>query len=150
MSIKRLIPLVDQAIVSGGNFLLGVLLARVLGLAVYGEFAIVWLIVLFCSSIHHAWIITPLYTFSSKVTGVEKKKYLQSVMVHQLLFAVVASLLVLVIIFIAKLFFPEWSIAQANIIVAMMAFCYLMYDFFRRFAYVKGRLYRALFLDAVV
>ena len=38
--------LFDQALVSGGNFLLGTFLARQLGVETYGTFALLWMAVL--------------------------------------------------------------------------------------------------------
>ena len=43
--------LADQALVSGVNFLNGILLARWLGITAYGTFALIWMAVLVASSL---------------------------------------------------------------------------------------------------
>jgi O-antigen/teichoic acid export membrane protein len=63
---KKLLVFLDQALVSGSNFVLGILLARYLGVAGYGQFALLWLIVLFFSSLQLAYIISPMLTLVQK------------------------------------------------------------------------------------
>ncbi len=54
--------LLDQAIVSAGNFISVVILARALGLVQFGQFSVVWLVVLFTSSIVMAVCVFPMMT----------------------------------------------------------------------------------------
>ena len=142
--------LMDQAVVSGTNFLTGILLARSLGLAGYGEFALAWLVVLFCSSIHHSWLISPMYTFAPKQKEGQKKAYFNSLMVHQLFFAVGAGLLALGFVSLTRWFFPEWEIAQHGPWIALTVFTYLMYDFLRRLQYALGKAKRAFQMSLLV
>ena len=61
-------PLVflDQAIVSGSNFILGILLARNLGIEGYGYYSLIWLVVLFFSSMQLASLISPMMSLGPK------------------------------------------------------------------------------------
>ncbi len=81
---EKLIPLLDQAIVSGGNFLIGIILTRVLGLQSYGEYSLLWLLVLFASSIQHAGILTPMYTFAPQLEKEKQRTYLHNLLALQL------------------------------------------------------------------
>ena len=148
--LKKLFPLLDQGIVSGGNFFLGVILARVLGLEGYGEYTLVWFVVLFCSSIHQAWIVSPLYTFAPQYKEKEKTNYIRSVLSHQVIFALSAALLVYLLVIVSSFLFPRWQIARTSHIVSLIVFCFLMYDFFRRLHYVQGNVSKALTLDVLV
>lgn len=60
---KKTLVFLDQIIVSGSNFLLGILLARNLGIEEYGQFALLWLIVLFFSSLQLSFIVSPMLTW---------------------------------------------------------------------------------------
>lgn len=144
------VPLMDQGIVSGGNFFIGILLVRKLGLEAYGEFALIWLIVLFCSSIHQGWIISPMYTFGPQFKNEEKKKYFDCVFSHQLLFAIGSALLSWVFLYLSKWFFPEWEIASVGILVPLTVFSFLMYDYLRKTNYASEKASKAFLLDIVV
>jgi len=56
---NKLLVVLDQVIVSGGNFALGLVLIRTLGLADYGVYAVLWMGVLFALSLHQAFITMP-------------------------------------------------------------------------------------------
>src|SRR3989339_1774999 len=58
--------LADQAMVSGVNFLTGILLARYLGLEEYGRFTLAWMAVLLCNSFQQAGIIAPMMSIGPK------------------------------------------------------------------------------------
>ena len=148
--IKQIIPYLDQAVVSGGNFLLGVFLARVLGLEHYGEYALAWLVVLFCSSIHHAWIINPMYTFYPKYDADKKSEYLKSLFVHQLIYSCVASFVSYVVFCLSNIYFLEWKMGRFINILPILIFIYLMYDFFRRVSYVQKKRTKALFMNLLI
>ena len=61
--------LIDQAVVSGGNFLTSILLARALGIASFGQYSVVILIFFFFLSVVQAFITQPLYTLGNKKFG---------------------------------------------------------------------------------
>ena len=64
--VKRTLAYSDQAVVSGTNFLVGIILARALGMDAYGTFVLGWMGVLFASSLQQAIILNPLYTLLPK------------------------------------------------------------------------------------
>ena len=66
--LKRTFAYSDQAVVSGTNFLVGIILARALGMDAYGTFVLGWMGVLFASSLQQAIILNPLYTLLPKKT----------------------------------------------------------------------------------
>ena len=75
--------LADQMLVSGGNFLTAVLLARHLGLSEFGVFALVWMAVQFAGGIQHALITSPLMSIGAKRTGWGDETHLGAVLAQQ-------------------------------------------------------------------
>ena len=53
---------IDQAIVSGSNFLISILVLRFIGIENFGIFSFIWLLLLFINSVQLAYIISPLLT----------------------------------------------------------------------------------------
>ncbi len=58
--------LADQTMVSGVNFLTGILLARYLGVEEFGRFTLAWMAVLFVNGIQHAAINSPMMSIGPK------------------------------------------------------------------------------------
>ncbi|MCK6445174.1 MAG: hypothetical protein L6Q99_02170 [Planctomycetes bacterium] len=56
----------DQALVSGSNLLVTVLLVRALGLAEFGRFSLWWMALVFVQSLQQACVTTPLYSIGPK------------------------------------------------------------------------------------
>ena len=65
--------LVDQAILSGGNFLTSYVLVRALPEAVYGEYALVLTFILFLNNLHTALITYPLSVTAAIGDGADLK-----------------------------------------------------------------------------
>jgi len=85
--------LIDQAVVSGSNFLNTVILVRALGLAEFGVFSLLWLAVIFVVSLQQALLGQPLLTFVPKHEEGESRSYLAAVFRLALIFTVLVALL---------------------------------------------------------
>ncbi len=147
---KKFFPFIDQGIVSGGNFIVGILLARTPGLEGYGEYTLGWLVVLFVSSIQHAGIISPLYTLYPKKEGAAKKNYLTALWLYQLVFSAVAFLATWVVLRLFGQQLLGWAIEETIPWIACSVFYYTLYDFFRRSFYAQGKMNLAPMLDVTV
>ena len=79
ISWNKLLLIADQVMVSGSNFLLGILLVRSLGLESYGIFAVLWMVILFGLSINHAFITKPILSIVPKMESTKGRMYLQNV-----------------------------------------------------------------------
>src|SRR3989339_512327 len=75
--------LADQAMVSGVNFLTGILLARYLGLEEYGRFTLAWMAVLLCNSFQQAGIIAPMMSIGPKQKKEDGPSYYGTLFIHQ-------------------------------------------------------------------
>src|SRR4051794_365415 len=79
--------LADQMILSGANFLTGLLVARFLGVGQFGQFNLAWLMVLFVQSIQNSIIHAPMMSIGSKQPSDLRGTYFTIVFFHQLSFA---------------------------------------------------------------
>ncbi len=85
--------LLDQALVSGTNFLTGILVAHGLGVADFGRFSLAWLVVLFVQSFQECGVIAPMMSIGPKYEAPRQPAYYGGVFAQQLILAVVSSLL---------------------------------------------------------
>lgn len=144
---KRYIPLLDQGLVSGGNFLVGVLLTRSLGLDFYGEFTLLWLIVLFAASVQQAAILNPLYTFAPAMKGEDKKDYLVDLTGFQWMFAAFAAVACYIILRLNAWLVPSWELTSSSLWLPFTLFTFLVHDFFRKLNYAKDKVLKSFLMD---
>ncbi len=141
--------LADQTMVSGVNFLTGILLARYLGLAEFGRFTLAWMVVLFANSIQHAIIISPMMSIGPKQSDAEMPAYYGAVMVHQVIFGVLVFTLVWAGVEASAVLFPEWRVGGLGLPLAAAAIAFQIQDCLRRYFFTRGRGGAAFANDAV-
>lgn len=86
------LSLVDQALVSGSNFLTTIILVRALGLSLFGQFSMLWLVVIFFVALQQALLGQPLLTFAPKQDPEERDAYLASTLRLSLMFSALLAL----------------------------------------------------------
>lgn len=141
--------LFDQALVSAANFLTNVLLARAFGVRDYGVFALAWIAVLFANSLQYALIVSPMMSVGPKQEPAERPSYYGSVLVQQIVFALLAAAAMLVGVRLSVHFYPEWRISSLATPIAVATLAYLLQDFLRRYFFCTGQSTRALIADIV-
>jgi O-antigen/teichoic acid export membrane protein len=129
--------LLDQALVSGSNFLLAVLLTRFLGLADYGVFVLGWMAVLFFSSIQQALIVAPLVTLVPKRPAAERAHYAGAYFVQQIIFAAAAAAITVLGVFGFGRIQMDGRIDALVLPLAAVVFCFLWQDYMRRFLFAQ-------------
>ncbi len=139
----------DQALVSGLNFLSGVVLARYLGLEGFGIYSIAWLGVLIASSINQPFIISPMQTLSGKKSAEDQKAYLQTLVFKQLFFAAIMGFLAFMAVIIMSLVLDKWKVQSIILAFPLAVFSFLLQDFFRRYFFVIGKPLKSLLIDAI-
>ncbi len=85
--------LIDQIVVSGANFLTSAIVARFLGIEVFGIFSLAWIMVQFVQSLQSALILLPMMSIGPKQSDAEAKSYFAVVMVHQIGWAILSAVL---------------------------------------------------------
>src|SRR5690606_29672496 len=91
----------DQAIVSGNNFLTGILLARFMGPEVFGIFVVMQSILLYANSFQGALIFQPMMSAAPQLPETEKHQYLQGVFALQLMLSLVLGTMFAVLALVA-------------------------------------------------
>lgn len=142
------IPLFDQAVVSGGNFIQVVLLVRMLGVENFGFFSILYLVVLFFASIAQASINSPMMSIAPKLTQKRRRAFYGSCMV-------LSIMLPLLFIALSSLAIPFITLPQGinkNDIVLyffLFALTHSLNEFFRRLLFSDGKAKMGLTIDIV-
>jgi len=141
--------LLDQAVVSGVNFLTGLLIARFLGIEAFGVFTLVWMAVLFVSSIQMALISSPMMTIGPKQSDEDKAGYYGAVVMQQIIFSTLTSLLLWVGVVFSDLINPQWQVLHLALPLAMALFFFQNQDFLRRVFFTENRAIAALINDII-
>ena len=131
------LALADQAMVSGVNFLVGILLARLLGVAGYGRFVLAFSVVFFLNSIQMALILAPMMVLGAKKNQDEQPAYFGSVLMQQICFAVFSFLLILGGGSVLVQLVPKWHVGNLLIPLAAVAVGFQTQEFFRRYCFTQ-------------
>lgn len=147
---QKTFVLADQALVSGGNFIVGILLARQLGIAGYGVFSILWVGVLFLLSLHQAYVTQPMMTMAARFAGRHEERYRQGVFYVQVLITVVLLACTGVATWVVREFegLPKWCAFLPH--AGLAATFYLMHDFFRKTWFIRGKVLAPLLMDGAL
>jgi O-antigen/teichoic acid export membrane protein len=146
---REMSALVDQALVSGINFITNVILARVLGLHDYGIFALAWTTVLFANSLQWAFIVSPMMSVGPKQEPGDRPLYYGSVLLQEIVFALVCAVAVFVAVRVSATYFPQWDVYHLGAPLSFATLSYLLQDFVRRYLFSTRQSKRALASDAV-
>jgi len=144
----KLLVLFDQTIVSGSNFIMGILVARFLGIEQFGIFGFIYLIYLFGLGLQQAFFVIPLYSLGVAFEGLKKKVYLDSLLFLQLLSALVFSVACVLVLIIFP-FDISIEIVRFSGLIGLTSFLILVQDFIRRMFLYKRKLKEMLSLDFI-
>ena len=131
--------LADQALVSGVNFLTGLLLARYLGLEEFGRFTLAWIAVEFMNSLQHSMITAPMMSIGPKQPEQENSAYLGAVIVQQVCFALLTFLLLFFGASMMSVDLPEWHLEGLALPLACAALATQLQVFLRRYFFTRTR-----------
>jgi O-antigen/teichoic acid export membrane protein len=141
--------LADQLIVSGANFLTGLLVARFLGVSQFGQFNLAWLTVLFVQSIQNSIIHAPMMSIGSKQPSDERATYFTIVFFHQLSFAFLSTGVVVVSLRECNQLFPEWGLGPLIWPLSSALVAIQIQEFLRRYYFTIQRPRVSFASDAV-
>ena len=143
------VTLVDQTMVSGVNFLTGLLIARFLGVDQFGKFTLLWMIVLFCNSIQMAMISAPMMSIGPKQSKEQSASYYNTVAFQQILFSIATFLILYFCIQLSASIFPEWHVDEYALPIALAGMLFQGQDFLRRYFFSRQCAMKALLNDIV-
>jgi O-antigen/teichoic acid export membrane protein/peptidoglycan/xylan/chitin deacetylase (PgdA/CDA1 family) len=140
---------VDQVLVSGSNFVAGILLARAFGIFEFGRFALAWMFVEFIGSLQAAAIIQPMLNIGPKQAEANRDRYYNAVLAQQAAACMVFGLVAWVAATLAGwlLSDPEFDHLALPLSAAIVA--YQLQSFFRRYFFARDRPIAALVNDAL-
>lgn len=140
--------LLDQAVVSGGNFLASLLYARILSLEYYGVFVLCWMAVLVVSGLQQAFIFSPMTTiYAYKSIEGKKDSYLNTLFYLQTVFSIGTTAFICIALCIDKLFIQTIYLKDLTLIIPAAVFAFTMHDFFRKKFILIGKAQTTFILD---
>jgi O-antigen/teichoic acid export membrane protein len=86
--------ILDQALVSGSNFLLSITLARLLGPESYGAYTLVFIVFLLAAQVHQALVLEPMSVFGSSSDEQARRRYVSAVVWLSLILCAGMSLMI--------------------------------------------------------
>lgn len=138
---------VDQVLISGVNFLVGVLLVRALGVQAFGVYSLVMIGVYFLAGIQLAGILGPMMSLYDQRADVSQSNYLATMLVHQLLFSAL-TICVLLILWLVLVLLGVATPIDMGLAAALLVSSQFQ-DLSRRFFYVTERSARAFVGDLI-
>jgi len=142
--------LLDQAMVSGTNFLAGILLVRYLGIEQYGQFVLAWMMVQFFLSIQNALVVSPMFSVAPKTAVDERPQYYSATFMLQVILAVVIVAVCAAGAFLLPARYePDWlnlSILWPLLVCVVLV---QLQDYVRRNLFSRLMYRQAFFLDAI-
>jgi O-antigen/teichoic acid export membrane protein len=131
------VSFLDQALVSGGNFLSGIVAARTLGPTEFGVYVIVTMIVMEAVSLHHALTLQPMIVNGASLSD---RAFVRFFGAHVVIQAGMISAGALVVLAIALIWEPLRAVALPLVLASA---AWQAQEFCRRVLYTRGRMVAA-------
>lgn len=139
----------DQALVSGTNFLTGILLVRSMGMSVFGMFTLAWMLVQFLNNLQTAIITSPMLSIGPKQVAEDRPTYYGAVLAEQLVFSTGSFVFVYTSMALSQVMFPASQGELLALPLATTAATFQLQDFMRRYFFATGRAASALLNDSI-
>ena len=144
--------LADQAVVSGSNFVTGIILARFFGPEVFGMFVLLQSVLLYVNSFQGALIFQPMMSAAPQLAEIERKPYLQGVFALQLMLSLALGTIVMVLAWLAKATgFTATLGLTSEIVFALICatLAFQLQDWQRRYYFVQEKASSAFLIDSI-
>ena len=148
--IKNIAAIVDQAIVSGANFLTGVIVGRYLVKEEFGLYMLGFGIVLFILNIQTSVITTPYAALSHRSQAIEKRFYTGSTLIHHFVLSAFGALSLFLVSIVLSFGIGPSGLTEVAEALAFIAFFILLRDYCRRVYFAWLNIVSALVLDTCV
>lgn len=146
---KTQLALADQVVVSGANFLAGILLGRYLGPDGYGAFTLTNNVLLLVLGLQAAMLATPMMVLGPAADARSRPGYYAAVIRLQLWFAVIAAIVAVIAISFLQRYAPQLRLSGLAMPVAAALAAFAVHDFYRRSAFVRDQPFVALMSDVL-
>jgi O-antigen/teichoic acid export membrane protein len=127
--------IIDQALVSGANFAISILLARTMGAERFGAFVLAWMAVNFIQVIQHSAINTVVLTIGPKLENAERASHDSLMFLQQGVFGTVTALISWLCVHFLSNLRPDWHLHSLALPLAFAVLFCQTQDFFRRYLF---------------
>jgi O-antigen/teichoic acid export membrane protein len=141
--------LLDQGLLSGLNFTVAILLARFMGITIYGEFVVLWTLILFFFNLQQAFVISPFQ--SLQTTDLTKNVYNQrgiALFFYTNLLITIVGLFGLTVL--TKVFIPEIQSSNYTSQLIITAISFLFYDYLKKVSIANNNTKTAFIMTLVL
>lgn len=141
--------LADQALVSGVNFGVGILLARKLGISGYGIYNLAWMFVLVANSLQMALISSPMASIGPKQKPEDSDLYFSAIFIHQIIFTLLCGLIIFVCAKLCHLVNASWGLGDWAPSLSAAAMSVQLHEYYRRFFFTTNQINKAFKIDFI-
>ncbi len=147
---RRSLTILDQALVSGSNFITGIILVRGLGLVEFGRFTVAYAILLLANSVQLSFISSPMITLGSLcATPEERHHFVRGIFGVQVIFCALASVLAVIGTTIYIAFNRHGGDSSFLLPFASAVVAFLMQDWLRRYYFTVGKPFASFWNDVI-
>jgi O-antigen/teichoic acid export membrane protein len=137
---------IDQALVSGVNFAVAIILARLLGMEAFGQFTLVLVIMFFGLQLQQALVAAPMMTFAPRV---DQTRYFSRLAPLQFLLVLLLSIAAWAFVESSAAFFPKWGLGGLGKATGLLLFFRASQEFMRRRAFIQGLPMQVITMNAI-
>jgi O-antigen/teichoic acid export membrane protein len=131
-----LLVFADQAMVSGCNFLVGALMARYLGVSDFGQWILVFGLVIYANTIAGALIWQPMLNLTPRLTDkIARQQFLSGAFACQWGLSLTAASVIAAGGLLASWLRPEWLSMSSAVCVAGVTLAFQLQDWLRRYCF---------------
>lgn len=147
---EKMLIVTDQAIVSCSNFVIGILISKILGLGDLGIYSFVWMILMITSSLLQAFVNQPMVNEFITMSKEDTDNYISKLFSIQTYTACALSLLaVLLTIMLQRITFFNTLLPLIEVL-PFLIISYVMNDFMRRAYILLNKMTKVIILDFVI
>jgi O-antigen/teichoic acid export membrane protein len=143
------LALLDQALVSGINFVTGVLAARILTPIEFGQYVLAFTVIFAVNTFQSALVVDPMLSIGAKKTSDVAVPYFSAILLHQGALSIALCTMMFVAYSVASFFFSTWGLEALIWPLVLTTTAFQWQEFMRRYFFARGRVLTATINDAV-
>lgn len=143
------LALIDQAVVSGTNFLTSLAIARFCGRAELGVYLLAWTVISLVNEVLNAVVATPYYVICPTLNRDQQDRYRSSMLLHQLALSLTCAVCIGVAAVALERAPDKAAIGHVIGLLAVFIVVFVFREFVRRMFFAHLRMRIALMADAI-
>lgn len=129
----------DQMVVSGSNFLLGIAMARLLGVERYGQWVLLFAVVLYANTYSSSLVQAPMLTLLPRAEAKERQQLLRGSLTIQILLSLLLAVVTAAGVALADRFLVEWRGTHLVLPIGLLIIGFQLQDWVRRSFFSLGQ-----------